>query len=154
MPDQMIQSLIKASEKLFSDDDFDWMHECSDEYDYYYDDDYEDDKKGSNILKPNSKIKILSQHSDYEIQSSPVSVPMISEETTDISDDDDNNQFRLKDYDWKSRVKVLDAETILSEIRNKIHQNKDYDSHLQLKSDIKEANQYEIIRVRYITPQK
>ncbi|KAK8843139.1 hypothetical protein M9Y10_025334 [Tritrichomonas musculus] len=79
---------------------------------------------------------------------------MISEETTDISDDDDNNQFRLKDYDWKSRVKVLDAETILSEIRNKIHQNKDYDSHLQLKSDIKEANQYEIIRVRYITPQK
>ena len=52
MPDQMIQSLIKASEKLFSDDDFDWMHECSDEYDYYY-----DDKNGSNILKPNSKKK-------------------------------------------------------------------------------------------------
>ena len=52
MPDQMIQSLIKASEKISSSDDFDWMHECSDEYDYYY-----DDKNGSNILKPNSKKK-------------------------------------------------------------------------------------------------
>ena len=27
MPDQMIQSLIKASEKISSSDDFDWMHE-------------------------------------------------------------------------------------------------------------------------------
>ena len=62
MPDQMIQSLIKASEKISSDDDFDWMNECSD---YYYYDDYEDDKNGSNIFKPNSTIKIWSQHSDY-----------------------------------------------------------------------------------------
>lgn len=154
MPDQMIQSLIKASEKISSSDDFDWTHECSDDYDYYYDDDYEDDKNGSNIFKPNSTIKIWSQHSDYEIQSSPVSVPMTSEETTDISDDDDDdNQFRLKDYDWKSRVKVLDAEKILSEIRNKIHPKKDYDSPLLLKSDIKEAIQYEVIRARYNNPQ-
>ena len=78
---------------------------------------------------------------------------MISEETTDISDDDDNNQFRLKDYDWKSRVKVLDAETILSEIRNKIHPKKDYDSPLLLKSDIKETIQYEVISARYNNPQ-
>ena len=36
-------------------------------------------------------------------------------------------------------MKVLDAEIILSEIRNKIHPKKDYDSPLLLKSDIKEA---------------
>ena len=53
----------------------------------------------------------------------------------------------------KSRVKVLDAETILSEIRNKIHPKKDYDSPLLLKSDIKEAIQYEVIRARYNNPQ-
>ena len=41
---KMIQSLIKESEKISSSDDFDQMHECSDDYDYYYDDDYEDDK--------------------------------------------------------------------------------------------------------------
>lgn len=34
---------------------------------------------------------------------------------------------------------MLDVETILGEIRNKIHPKNDYVSSLQLKSDIKEA---------------
>ena len=61
---------------------------------------------------------------------------------------DDDNQFSLKDYDWKERAEILNAFVILQEIRTKMKEkyNKRKKPNLGNKSSIKKALTIECLR--------
>lgn len=150
---EIISSLINAAENINSDDDIDWT-DCSDyedyssEYDYDYDDHNSFELKDPEIIK---KWCLYNNDKDFlvDLNNCPKVAPLCID-TTDIEDDiPDDNQFFLRDYDWKSRVEILDARTILGEIRNKMYPKNINKTSLQLKSDIREAIRYEVLRDRF-----
>lgn len=63
-------------------------------------------------------------------------------------DDSDDNQFSLRDYNWKERVEMLNASNILEEIRKNIKNkfNKRNPISLESKSDLQIAIKYEALR--------
>lgn len=63
-------------------------------------------------------------------------------------DDSDDNQFSLRDYNWKERVEMLNASNILKEIRKNIKNkfNKRNPISLESKSDLQIAIKYEALR--------
>lgn len=138
---EIISSLINAAENINSDDDIDWT-DCSDyedyssEYDYDYDDHNSFELKDPEIIK---KWCLYNNDKDFlvDLNNCPKVAPLCID-TTDIEDDiPDDNQF------------FLDARTILGEIHNKMYPKNINKTSLQLKSDIREAIRYEVLRDRF-----
>lgn len=75
-----------------------------------------------------------------------------NDDDDDSNDDElnectDDNQFFLLNYNWRERVEILEAKTILEQIRNKVIQRKsNKPPSEQTKSGLKRAIKYEFMR--------
>ena len=75
---------------------------------------------------------------------------MFSEDNDeDVNKCNDDNSFYLNDYDWRNRVKILDAKITLDEIRNKVNEENKKARVLQRNSDILSKIKFECIKEHF-----
>ena len=171
-PSKILELLSNAADNIQSDEDCDWKKESESDYysDYYSDDDSFVEKKtridlftkGVRYIRldgnqswttTNNDLQDLSleySNDDSFCDFAKTKDVFLSDDEECEENDIDDNQFILSDYDWKSRNELLDADTILDEIREKTKPNtkKEKVIPLQMKSDLQDAIMYEVIRER------
>lgn len=139
------EDVIILSNKDYSDDfffdDYSEVHEKI----YKQTNDSNEKEKESNEDKD---CKEEEEKENKECAGEEVEIKLFSEDDEeDVNEFNDDNNFYLNDYDWYNRVEILDAEIILSEIRDRINvENRKKSFSSQKKSDIKRQIKYECLR--------